>query len=190
MGQRTSQFVLILATLIASWLGMQAVHELGHVTGAGLTGGRVARVVLHPLTISGTDLQENPRPSIVVWAGPVFGCLIPLVILGIAAACRFKYVFLLRFFAGFCLIANGAYIAVGSGDGVGDCGEMLRHGSPIWTLWLFGAITAPTGLWLWHGLGPHFGLGKERRVVEPGAVIASAVAAGLLLVQGLLVGGN
>ena len=43
---------------------------------------------------------------------------------------------------------------------------MLRHGSPPWTLWLFGAVTVPAGLWLWHRLGPHFGLGSGRGAVS------------------------
>lgn len=45
---------------------MQAIHECGHVLGAWLTGGQVARVVLNPLTLSRTDLAENPRPLVVV----------------------------------------------------------------------------------------------------------------------------
>ena len=57
------------------------------------------------------------------------------------------------FFAGFCLLANGAYIAVGSFDRIGDCGVMLEHGSPLWTLLLFGILTIPTGFLLWHRLG-------------------------------------
>ena len=60
--------------------GMQAVHEAGHVFGAWATGGRVARVVLHPLTISRTDLEHNPYPLAVVWAGPVFGVVVPVVL--------------------------------------------------------------------------------------------------------------
>src|SRR4051812_32794919 len=75
---RFHQAVLIGSLLPASWLGMQAVHELGHVAGALLTGGKVARVVLHPMTISRTDLASNPSPLLVVWAGPVLGCLLPL----------------------------------------------------------------------------------------------------------------
>ena len=59
--------ILMASTLLGSWLGMQAVHELGHVFGAWLTGGRVQQVVLHPLTISRTDLAENPSPLVVVW---------------------------------------------------------------------------------------------------------------------------
>jgi hypothetical protein len=75
--QRPHQVVLITSTLLASWLGMQAVHELGHVLGAWLTGGRVTAVVLNPLTISRTDLAENPQPLFVVWAGPAFGVVFP-----------------------------------------------------------------------------------------------------------------
>jgi hypothetical protein len=32
-------YLLAGSTLLASWLGMQAVHEAGHVLGAKLTGG-------------------------------------------------------------------------------------------------------------------------------------------------------
>jgi hypothetical protein len=48
---RLHQFVLIVSILLGSWLGMQAVHETGHVLGAWLTGGGIARVVLWPLSI-------------------------------------------------------------------------------------------------------------------------------------------
>ena len=74
--------------------------------------------------------------------------------------------FVSRFFAGFCLIANGAYIAFGSFDRIGDCGEMLRYGSRTWQLWLFGAITIPTGFWLWHRQGIHFGFGSANGKVD------------------------
>src|SRR2546423_98584 len=120
--------LLIACTVLSSWLAMQAVHELGHVGGAWLTGGRVARVVLHPLTISRTDLAENPAPLAVVWAGPLFGNALPIIAWLTASAAKLPGNFLLRFFAGFCLVANGLYIGVGSFLQIGDCGEMLRHG--------------------------------------------------------------
>jgi|HubBroStandDraft_4_1064222.scaffolds.fasta_scaffold617063_2 hypothetical protein len=145
---------------------MQAVHEFGHVVGAWLTGGRIEKIVLYPLTISRTDLAANPRPLIVVWAGPAIGVALPLLIWSLAAVTKLPGAFVLRFFAGFCLIANGAYISCGSFDRIGDCGVMLRYGSPIWQLWLFGAVTAPIGLWLWHRQGPHFGLGNANGAVN------------------------
>src|SRR6516162_4273095 len=107
---RVLQGILIGSTILGSWLGMQAVHEAGHVLGAKLTGGRIEKVCLHPLSISHTDLGENPDPLTVVWAGPLFGVTAPLVVWLIASAARFAGAFLQRFFAGFCLIANGAYI--------------------------------------------------------------------------------
>jgi hypothetical protein len=113
--------LLCVASCLAAWLGMQQVHELGHVLGAAATGGRVERVVLHPLTISRTDVAENRRPLVVVWAGPLVGILLPLVLWGATALLRLRLAFLLRFFAGFCLIANGAYIGAGSLGRVGDC---------------------------------------------------------------------
>jgi hypothetical protein len=175
--------------VLGSWLGMQAVHEAGHVLGACLTGGRVARVVLSPLTISRTDLASNPAPLFVVWSGPVFGVLLPLALWLAAAALRLPGAFVLRFFAGFCLIANGAYIAVGSLDRVGDCGEMLRHGSALWQLWLFGAVTVPAGLWLWHRQGEPFGLGAARGQVSGGVAYASLVICLGLLTLAWVVGG-
>ena len=167
---------------------MQAIHESGHMLGAWLTGGRVTRVVLHPLTISRTDLGHNPNPLAVVWAGPVFGVVTPPLLWAVAAALRLPGAFVLRFFAGFCLLANGLYIGVGSFDGVGDCGEMLRHGSAIWQLWLFGALTAPVGLWLWHGQGAHFGLGTADGEVSRRVAYGSLVVCLALLALGFIVG--
>jgi hypothetical protein len=187
---RFQQTVLVASTLLASWLGMQAVHECGHVLGAWLTGGRVERVVLWPLTISRTDLASNPHPLFVVWAGPVFGVIAPLLLWLCAAWARLPGAFVPRFFAGFCLLANGLYVGVGSFDGVGDCGEMLRHGSRLWQLWLFGVATAPFGLWLWHGQGPHFGLGRARGAVNARVAYVTLAVCVLLLALAFAAGGE
>src|SRR5205814_8443872 len=135
-------------------------------------------------------VARNPRPLVVVWSGPVFGVLAPICLWGVFLVTHGPGAFFVRFFAGFCLIANGAYIAFGSFDAVGDCGEMLRHGSPIWLLWLFGAIASPPGLWLWHRQGPHFGLGKAKGKVDRRAAYATLAACVLLLALGLAVGGE
>src|SRR5205085_7380030 len=126
--------------------------------------------------ISRTDLAENPHPLAVVWAGPAVGALLPLLLWRVAAGVGLPGAFVLRFFAGFCLLANGLYIGVGSFDRVGDCGEMLRHGSQPWQLWLFGILTAPAGLGLWYRKGPHFGLGPAGGRVGPGVAAGTALA--------------
>lgn len=170
---RLYQSILIGSLLPLCWLGMMAVHESGHILGAWLTGGTVSRVALHPLAISRTDLSYNPQPLIVVWAGPVFGALAPLAAWGLAAAAALRGSYLVRFFAGFCLIANGCYLGIGSFEGIGDAGDLLRLGAPPWQLWLFGLATAPLGLYLWHNQGTHFGLGKAHGKVDPVAAYAT-----------------
>src|SRR4051812_19626552 len=127
--KRLHQVVLLASLPPLCWLGMMAVHESGHVLALWLTGGRAARVVLHPLTISRTDPAVNPRPLVVAWAGPVWGALAPLGVWLAVRAARLPGVYLWRFFAGFCLIANGAYLGVGSFGRVGDAKDLLNHGA-------------------------------------------------------------
>lgn len=172
------RLVLLGAILPLCWLGMMAVHEAGHVCAAWLTGGVVTQVVLHPLAISRTDVDPNPQPHLVAWMGPLCGVLLPLCFWGAAEKLRWPGAFLLRFFTGFCLIANGLYIGIGSVDRIGDAGDLLRNGSPHWVLWAFGAIAAPGGIWLWHGQSRYFGLGTE---AEPVAAEIAWLTLGLLL---------
>jgi hypothetical protein len=164
--KRQHQVVLIVATLVFSWLAMQAVHELGHVAAAVASGGRVATVVLHPATISYTQLLSNPHPLFVAWMGPIIGVVLPFVALVIARVLRLRGWYIVQFFAGFCFIANGAYLAFGSLNGIGDAGDILRQGSPVWLLWLYGVITIPIGISMWNRLGPHFGLGASAGQVD------------------------
>jgi hypothetical protein len=177
---------LIAVTLLASWLGMQAIHELGHVLAAKVTDGVVTNVALHPLGISRTDVAPNPHPLTVVWGGPLFGGLAPLAIWAIAAWLRWAQAFLLRFFAGFCLVANGLYLTAGSFEGVGDCGDLLRHGAPFWQLWAFAVPAIALGFWLWNGLGPQFS-GETGEPVQRSTSIA-LITALALIAFGLVIG--
>lgn len=164
---RTHQFLFAASVFLLSWLGMMAVHEWGHVCGAVMTGGVVERVILHPLVISRTDVSPNPHPAIVVWTGPVLGCVLPLIA-WLSIPQRFKVLRgTLQFFAGFCLIANGSYIGIGSFAGIGDCGEMLRTGTPMWAMIAFGITTVPVGLLLWHRLGTVDRLFNEPSPITP-----------------------
>ncbi|NBC11070.1 MAG: hypothetical protein GVY24_04945 [Planctomycetes bacterium] len=158
---RTHQVVLLVSLPLLAWLVMMVFHEAGHVLGAWLTGGDVRRVVLHPLAFSRTDVNPNPAPGVVVWAGPIVGVALPLSIWLLAAWRRLRVTPILRFIAGFCLLANGAYLAGGSFDRVGDAGDMLRTGTPIVVLWVVGGLAAASGLALWHRQGKHFGLGRD-----------------------------
>jgi hypothetical protein len=151
--QRFQQLLFVVSILAISWLAMMAIHELGHVLGAIVTGGTVERVVLHPLSISRTDVSPNPHPAAVVWLGPIVGSVVPLAALAVIPQRLNVLRVIARFFAGFCLVVNGAYISLGWINQVGDCGEMLRTGTPVSVLVMFGFATVPLGLYLWHRLG-------------------------------------
>ena len=181
--QRVHQLVFVTSLLALSWFAMMAVHELGHVVGALTTGGTVERVVLHPLTISRTDVSTNPNPSIVVWLGPILGCIVPAAVWWLIPR-RFAVARkIAMFFAGFCLLANGAYIAIGSFDRVGDCGVMLQTGSPLWTLLLFGTLTIPLGFYLWHRLGSVKHFLADPSMVDPN--VAYALLSALIVMLAL-----
>ena len=156
---------LLLCLVPLCWLGMQIVHEAGHVLAAWATGGGVTAVVLHPLAISRTDVSPNPHPLGVVWAGPLFGSLVPVAAWLVTATFHRPSAYLWRFFAGFCLIANGAYIGSGAFDPVGDAADLTSLGVPPWFLAVFGLTTLPAGLALWHRQARHFGLGPDAEPV-------------------------
>ena len=150
--------LLILTSALIFWLLMMAVHESGHALGAWATGGRVTRVILSPLAISRTDVSPNPSPLTVAWCGPLFGAGGPVLLCLAATSFRWPLRSWLRAFAGFCLIANGLYLASGVLTPAGDTEELLRFGAGRAALGLTGVPLACAGFWLWHTLGRQWGL--------------------------------
>ena len=151
---------MIASFVPACWLLMQAVHELGHVSVALVSGGTVSKVVLHPLAISRTDSTGSLYPLLVVWAGPVIGVVLPLALLAVFKAARLKWAYLVQFFARNLPDCQRRSSGSDRFQRIGDAGDLIRHGSPIGLLWLFGLVTVPLGLWLWNGLGPKLGLNR------------------------------
>ena len=187
---RLFQILLITSTLAFSWLGLMAVHEFGHVVHLGLSGGTVEQVILHPLAISRTDAGDNPHPLVVAWGGPIWGCLVPLVVLLVARRLAPSQAYLARFFAGFCLIANGAYLAGDACVRGGDGRDLIAHGTPPWGLVLFGVAAVAAGLCLLNGLGPHFGLGEARGRVDRRAAWGVTIASAALVLLEMAVSGR
>lgn len=161
MMTRTFKYVLAAVGIYVSWLVMMAVHELGHVIHAWGSGASVSNVELPALGFSRTDLANNPHPLFVAWGGAIWGVLIPLGAFGIARWWKLRFWYLLRFFGGFCAVANGAYMGAGSLIGAGDAGDLMRHGAPRWILILFGVLSLSLGLYLWHGLARYFAIVGE-----------------------------
>ena len=182
---RCFQALLIFSIAALSWLMMLAVHESGHVLNGWLSGAKLDAVHLPLLGFSRTDFAVNPHPLFVAWGGPLWGSVLPLAIC-IATRCfaAKRHLYLLAWFAGFCLIANGAYLLggaflTGGGD---DGGVILQHGGARWQLAGFGALALAAGLYLWNGLGPYFGLGPSGGKVDRKAAVALAVALACVVV--------
>jgi hypothetical protein len=88
----------------------------------------------------------------------------------------------MAFFAGFCLIVNGAYLGAGAFFAAGDSADLLRYGAPPWQLILFGVLACAGGLFLWHGLGPNFGLRQPGGHVDRRAAILACAAFFVMIV--------
>lgn len=182
------QAMLITSLLVVSWLLMMLVHELGHILGALATGGRVHRLIWHPLVFSQTDVMPNPSPLVVAWMGPIVGIVLPVLPAGVASWRRWSMSYAVVFFAGFCLLVNGAYIGLGHFQDIGDTAVMAWLGTPTWVMIAFGLLTAPPGLWLLHRASSHLGFGRPRRPVNPAHAYGMLAIAILTVALGFLVG--
>jgi hypothetical protein len=89
---------------------------------------------------------------------------------------RWPLWYVTRFVAGFCLVANGAYITSGPWLAAGDTADLLRLGVPQWVLPLSGLPPLAAGLALWQGLGQYYGLSRR-----PHSIPLSAPALTLLI---------
>lgn len=188
---RCFQTLLMLSMAGFSWLSMMVLHECGHVMHGWISGAQLVQVVLPPWGFSRTDFAANPHPLFVAWGGAIWGCLLPLAILAMIHITMTRHAYLARWFAGFCLIANGAYLAAGSfrGAEADDGSVILQSGGTQWQLLLFGVPAVAVGLYLWNGLGPHFGLGASGGRVDRNAAIGMAVALLVIVCLEMVLGG-
>lgn len=185
-----SQAILIFAMVGFSWLAMQVVHETGHVLHAWVSGATIRQVVLHPLEMSRTELRINPHPQFVAWGGVIWGCVLPIALVAVSRRLKLLVHHLVRFFAGFCLVANGAYFIVGSIDLGADPGDLVRFGAPLWSVVTTGVLAAAVGFRVWNGLGPQFGLGKAGSDVRPGLAMVATVSLIVLVAIELVLQGR
>jgi len=149
--------VLIIALLLAgSWYAMMLVHEFGHIIAAWATGSKVDAVHVPWVGFSQTLVPTTQWPRAVTSSGPIFGTLLPLFIWltarRISSLARRGWSVIARFFAAFCLLANGVYIGSALLSPVGDAEELVRVGVPAWALTALGLPAAALGIALWNGI--------------------------------------
>lgn len=184
---RSWQALLILSTLAFSWLAMMVVHEAGHVIHLTATGGSIEHITLHPLKLSHTLPNLNPHPLATVVGGPLWGMLLPLLLWRIVARLAPARSYLTAFFAGFCLVANGAYLAGDAFLQGGDGREFVQQDVPSWALVAVGVSAVAAGLYIWNGLGPRFGLaGARGHVNRTDALAMATLTLGIVVVELIL----
>jgi hypothetical protein len=176
--------MLIAPCALTFWLLMMSLHESGHILLARLTGGHVTKVVLHPLAISRTDVSPNPAPLAVAWGGPVCGSVLPVVVWLTWRGLAWPGAKWLQGLAGFCLIANGLYLASGVVFPAGDTEDLLRLGVTGWMLVGVGVPAFVCGLGMWHAMGAAFGMKDMSADQARRGAIASVI--GLVVIVSMM----
>lgn len=140
------------------WWAMMAVHEAGHVLSVKWNGGTVDHVELRPWLLSQTERHGSAHELMDLWAGPLFGSFIPVLIwLMIRKRSQVAAIYS-GFWAEFCLIINGGYLALGWLAGTNnDSGEIVAMGTSPIILVSIGLVLLGIGLY-----GMHRGLNAMR----------------------------
>lgn len=167
-----------LIVIPACWYLSLAAHEAGHAAAGEVTGCTRIQTRLPLLGFSETIRSPDPHELLTTAAGPIAGCVIPLVLWGVARAARLPGRPVLRFWAGFALVLNGTYIGVDAWIRGADGGQMVRAGAPAWVLMVLGGSAAAGGLWVWHGM--------EKRESGSGGAIAETMVGVAMLAVGLV----
>ncbi len=127
--------------LLAAWVVMTMTHEIGHLVGGWCGGAKLTNVDLVPWRLPYSLHNPDPMPRLTLWGSPILGVLLPLTV---AALTRHRVAW---FIADFCLIANGAYLALAwiTGDRYLDTSRMLDAGISPFAIVAYCAVTISIG---------------------------------------------
>lgn len=126
---RKISLALLLAFEVAwLWVLMLFLHEVGHCATALLTGGQITTTDLRPGIPGHTLVNPDPQPDLVVWGGFLSGCGVPALVWAVCVGLRLALRVEAQLLTGFCLLANGAYLAAGGSESLTDTGVLLQLG--------------------------------------------------------------
>ncbi len=138
---RTSPIATLILWLLWGWVVMTVSHEAGHVIAGAGGGARLVDWELRPWKLPHSLFANDGHRLTTLWAGPVLGCVVPLLVAAMVRrpACWFV--------AWFCVTANASYLLLGyfSGDPELDSTRMIRAGTPPIALLATVVVTLPLG---------------------------------------------
>lgn len=123
----------------------------------------------------------------VVWAGPIIGSALPVVLAGVLQRFAKRAAFAAWFVAGTCLLINGLYIGVGTAFPAGDTQVMHDLNVPGWVMAVFGLPVSICGLALLNIASQDVGFGTKPRFPTWRNVVALMSVASAITVAALLV---
>ena len=135
----------LLALTLLGWCVMGATHEAGHLLGGWAGGGTPRDWWLGPWPPPHSRVAPDPHPALTLWAGPVLGCGVPVLLAALVPGRWPRWRARGWFLADFCLLANGAYLLVAwvTGDRLLDTARLLAAGvSPVRIALFAGTATA------------------------------------------------
>lgn len=115
----------IIMLLAVAWCVMTLTHEMGHIVGGWCSGAQLTSAELRPWRLPYSLFSPNPYPLVTLWSGLVLGVALPVLAAKLISSDGMWFV------AGFCMLANGSYIALAwmSGDRFLDTAQLLEHGA-------------------------------------------------------------
>ncbi|MEM6776565.1 MAG: hypothetical protein AAF670_02845 [Planctomycetota bacterium] len=120
---------------------MTLTHECGHIVGGWMGGATLTDCDLAPWRMPYSLHAPDPRPLMTLWSGPMLGVIVPLLA---AAVIQRPWSW---FVADFCVLANGAYLALAwlAGDRFLDTPRLLAAGAHPISIVLFVVSTTLVG---------------------------------------------
>jgi hypothetical protein len=120
---------------------MTFTHEAGHIVGGWASGGKLQDAHLMPWELPHSHFDPDPHPLVTLWCGPILGVVVPLAL---AVAIRRGWAW---FVAHFCVISNGAYLAIAwlTGDRFLDTAKLLERGAHPITIAAYCLLTIGFG---------------------------------------------
>jgi hypothetical protein len=176
---KSLRYATLVLWLLWAWVVMTVTHELGHVLAGVVGGARLTELEVRPWHLPHSILVNDDYPLMTLWAGPVLGCAIPLLVASLTGrpACRFV--------AWFCVVANATYLLLGyfSGDGELDSTKMIRAGAR--PLELLGAtlVALPIGYLKFRKACVELITGQDPPMTRRGLCISTAALLTVIVLQ-------